>query len=392
MRSSWRWLAGAAILAVVVWRVGTGPVLAGLGALDSDGPAAGLVIAALTTTACAWRWHLVARELGMPVRVPAAVAACYRAQLLNTVLPGGVLGDVHRAVLQGRPTGETGLALRTVAWERFAGQVVQAVLAVVVLVVLPSPVRHLLPWVLAGVAVVAVLAVLMLWRTPARDTWWSRAARVVRDDVRLSLLVRRSWPGVALASTVATAGHVATYVVAARAVGVDAPPATLVPLAVVVLVAAGVPLNLAGWGPREGMAVWVFAAAGLGAATGMATAVAFGAMVLAANLPAPSSWQRGSGPGLPSPPRSRRGDEPMPDRPYTILSCSISLDGYLGGGTEERLVLSNDADLDRVDRVRAECDAILVGAGTVRDDNPRLLVRSPALRGQRRARGLAESP
>jgi 5-amino-6-(5-phosphoribosylamino)uracil reductase len=82
----------------------------------------------------------------------------------------------------------------------------------------------------------------------------------------------------------------------------------------------------------------------------------------------------------------------MPERPYTILSCSISLDGYLGGATEERLVLSNDADLARVDRVRAECDAILVGAGTVRDDNPRLLVRDPALREQRRARGLAESP
>ena len=82
----------------------------------------------------------------------------------------------------------------------------------------------------------------------------------------------------------------------------------------------------------------------------------------------------------------------MPERPYTILSCSISLDGYLGGATEERLVLSNEADLCRVDRVRAECDAILVGAGTVRDDNPRLLVRDPSLREQRRARGLPASP
>jgi 5-amino-6-(5-phosphoribosylamino)uracil reductase len=82
----------------------------------------------------------------------------------------------------------------------------------------------------------------------------------------------------------------------------------------------------------------------------------------------------------------------MPERPYTILSCSISLDGYLGGATEERLVLSNEADLCRVDRVRAECDAILVGAGTVRDDNPRLLVRDAGLRERRRQRGLTESP
>lgn len=82
----------------------------------------------------------------------------------------------------------------------------------------------------------------------------------------------------------------------------------------------------------------------------------------------------------------------MPERPYTILSCSISLDGYLDGATPERLVLSNEADLQRVDEVRAECDAILVGAATVRNDNPRLLVRSPRLRQQRRTRGLGGTP
>jgi 5-amino-6-(5-phosphoribosylamino)uracil reductase len=80
------------------------------------------------------------------------------------------------------------------------------------------------------------------------------------------------------------------------------------------------------------------------------------------------------------------------ERPYTVLSCSISLDGYLGGATSERLVLSNEADLARVDEVRAGCDAILVGAGTVRADNPRLLVRSPRLRAERRARGTTGSP
>ena len=82
----------------------------------------------------------------------------------------------------------------------------------------------------------------------------------------------------------------------------------------------------------------------------------------------------------------------MADRPYTILSCGISLDGYLDGATPDRLVLSNEADLARVDHVRAECDAILVGAATVRNDNPRLLVRSADLRGQRRLRGLPETP
>jgi riboflavin-specific deaminase-like protein len=81
----------------------------------------------------------------------------------------------------------------------------------------------------------------------------------------------------------------------------------------------------------------------------------------------------------------------MRDRPYTLLSCSVSIDGYIANAAS-RLLLSNDADFDRVDAVRASCDAILVGAETVRVDNPRLLVRSRARRDERAARGLARSP
>jgi 5-amino-6-(5-phosphoribosylamino)uracil reductase len=82
----------------------------------------------------------------------------------------------------------------------------------------------------------------------------------------------------------------------------------------------------------------------------------------------------------------------MRDRPYTLLSCALSIDGYLGRASPPRLELSNDADFDRVDAVRASCDAILVGAATVRQDNPRLLVRSEARREARRARGMPASP
>ena len=81
----------------------------------------------------------------------------------------------------------------------------------------------------------------------------------------------------------------------------------------------------------------------------------------------------------------------MLERPYTVLSCSASIDGYIGN-THPRLALSNDADFDRVDAVRASCDAILVGAATVRSDNPRLLVRSQARRDERLGRGLTSSP
>lgn len=77
---------------------------------------------------------------------------------------------------------------------------------------------------------------------------------------------------------------------------------------------------------------------------------------------------------------------------YIMLSCAISLDGYLDDATDERLVLSNAADLDRVDAERAGVDAILVGANTIRNDNPRLSVRSPARRAAREAAGKPATP
>jgi 5-amino-6-(5-phosphoribosylamino)uracil reductase len=82
----------------------------------------------------------------------------------------------------------------------------------------------------------------------------------------------------------------------------------------------------------------------------------------------------------------------MSERPYTVLSCGMSLDGYVDGPSDQRLILSNDADLDRVDAVRACSDAILVGAATVRKDNPRLLVRSQDRIDRRVATGLAPTP
>jgi glycosyltransferase 2 family protein len=281
-----RWILGAAVLGAVLWRTGSGPFVSGVQALDVRTLVLGAGIAVVTTVACAWRWHLVANGMGVAIRMRPAIWSYYRAQFLNTVLPGGVLGDVHRGVLHGHSAGDRSRTLRAVAWERFAGQVVHVVLAMVVLLLLSSPVPRVLP------AVTALLAaVLVIGASVARRTWRMRTSRLgrvlraVRDEIRVGLLLRRSWPGVTLASAVAVTGHVATYLVAARAVGVTAPLVTLLPLAVLVLLGAGLPLNLAGWGPREGMAAWAFAAAGIGAGQGVATAVAYGAMVLVANLP-----------------------------------------------------------------------------------------------------------
>ena len=241
-----RVLGGAAILAVVVWWVGPAPFAA---AVRSAGPAAlaaALAITAVTTVCCAWRWQALSRRLGVEVPLRDAVAAYYRSQFLNATLPGGVLGDVHRAARHG--------TLPVVA-DRGTGQVVQAGAAGAVLILGPAP------WasVLLGVLLVAALV---------------------------------RWPVVVVASLVAATGHVVVFLVAARAAGTDASLTALLPLALLVLLAAAIPLNVAGWGPREGVAAWAFAAVGLGAAQGATVAVLYGVLALVATLPGAVLWAR----------------------------------------------------------------------------------------------------
>jgi 5-amino-6-(5-phosphoribosylamino)uracil reductase len=82
----------------------------------------------------------------------------------------------------------------------------------------------------------------------------------------------------------------------------------------------------------------------------------------------------------------------MSQRPDVLLSCVMSVDGYIDDNADQRLLLSNPADFDRVDAMRATCDAILIGATTLRRDNPRLLVDSEERRARRQALGLPRYP
>jgi glycosyltransferase 2 family protein len=287
-RAAWRWLRLAAtggILAVLVWRVGTGPFLDGLRTVDGTALGAAAGLAVLTTVCCAWRWRIVARGLGVDLSLGAAIAAYYRSLFLNVALPGGVVGDVHRGISHGRATSDVGRGLRAVAWERSAGQVVQGVLTVAVLLVVPSPVHRAMPLVALALLAAAAGAVLAARAWPAAGG--SRVARLRRAaarDLRDGLVARRAWVGIALASALVVAGHAATFLIAARTAGATAPLSEMLPLALLVLWAAALP-NVGGWGPREGVTAWAFAAAGLGASAGVATAVAYGVMVFVASLP-----------------------------------------------------------------------------------------------------------
>jgi uncharacterized membrane protein YbhN (UPF0104 family) len=278
--------AGAVIvLAAIGWRLGTGPFLDGIRALDGPALAAAAAIGAVTTVCCAWRWTVVARGLGVHLSLPAAAAAYYRSIFLNLTLPGGVVGDVHRGVSHGRGAGDVGRGLRAVAWERAAGQVVQALLTLGILLVLPSPVHSLMAPVAVAVAAAAIVIAVPVERLrPRRRSRWARLRRGVARDVRAGLLARGALPVVALTSAVVGLGHAATFLIAARTAGSTASLRDLLPLAMLALLGMVAP-GIAGWGPREGVAAWVFGAAGLGADLGVSTAVVYGVMALVASLP-----------------------------------------------------------------------------------------------------------
>jgi len=259
-----RVLISAAVFAVLVWRVGTGPFLDGVRTVDGRALLAAAGLAVLTTVSCAWRWKIVAGGLGVGLTLRAAVAAYYRSLFINVTVPGGIAGDVHRGISHGRDVSDVGRALQAVVWERFAGQVVQAILTVAVLLALPSPVHSSMP-VVAGAVVVVVMC----------------AAFVARRRLPLA---RGAWLGVTLASALVVCGHAATFLIAAQTVGATAPLSQLLPLALIAMLAMVLP-SAGGWGPREGVTAWVFGAAGLGVSQGVATAVAYGVMVFVASLP-----------------------------------------------------------------------------------------------------------
>ncbi|PIB06981.1 hypothetical protein B1C81_21675 [Streptomyces sp. HG99] len=280
-------VAGTAILGVLLWRLGTGVFLDGLRRIDGVTLLAALGLGLLTTVFSAWRWSLVARGLRIRLSLGPAVADYYRALFLNAALPGGVLGDVHRAVRHGQSAGDIGRGVRAVVLERTAGQAVLAAVGAGVLLTQPSPVlveTRRLFLILAIVSLCSVVTVGAVRRGRARSRRYG-AVRAAFAEARGVLLARGSWPGVTLSSVVVLAGHLAMFVLAARVAGSTASVAQLIPLALLALLAMGLPLNVGGWGPREGVTAWAFGAAGLGASMGLSVAVVYGVLSFAASLP-----------------------------------------------------------------------------------------------------------
>lgn len=271
-----RLVGGLLVLALLVWRFGTGPFSAAWDLTTWQSVVGALVLTAVATLANAWRWRVITHALGAPLTTGTSVAAYWRSQFLNATLPGGVLGDAHRGLSHGRSMGDVGVGLRATVWDRVAGQVVQTALLVVALVVLPTPLRSYAPLALGGLGLFAGLA------------WWLSHRRgsvaFVGSDLRAVLHIPVAARVVA-SSIVSSACHVGVFWVAVTTTSARMSPSLVVAVALVVLVGSAVPLNVAGWGPREGVTAAVFAFIGLGSAAGLTVSVVFGVLSTVATLP-----------------------------------------------------------------------------------------------------------
>lgn len=285
--AAWRWQPwmragiGVGLLVAILAVTGTEPFLRGIASVSPPAIGAAVLLAAVATAAAAWRWRVLAGRLGLRLGWRQSVAAYYRSQFLNTVLPGGVVGDLERAVSHGRRVDRVAQAARAVAAERAAGQLVQLALAVVVVSAIGFSVSaRAMALPLAALAVVLAVTGLAMM-----------SGRVRRALVRELTILRDAFRGigtvlaVVAASTVVVTAHVLTFVVACVATGVVASAGQLTLVAVAAVLASSIPLGIGGWGPREGAAAWAFSAVGLGAAAGITAATAYGVLVMIALTP-----------------------------------------------------------------------------------------------------------
>jgi len=223
------------------------------------------------------RWQMIAQTLDLRISYPRAVAEYYIAQLVNVMLPGGVVGDVARAVRL-RHAGDMLRAAQSVAADRLVGQAVMfAALGLGLSVALLMPGGIAWPafaWIGIGGGVITIgIVVALSWRTTATGQFLALILRLLRD---LRLL--------ALGVTI-TALLIFSVYACARATGTTIPPAGWITLIPLILSAMLIPLSVAGWGWREGAAAALFPLIGATPSAGIAMGIAYGAMMMITALP-----------------------------------------------------------------------------------------------------------
>lgn len=240
----------------------------------------GLALLAMTalTFLMAWRWQLTAQALVIDLRYPRAVREYYIAQLLNLVLPGGLVGDAARAARLAAPRGIRHAA-QSVIIERLIGQTMLFALmffGFLVAMFLPGgPDWPLWTWwILASGMCVAVVG----WVFARQQ---GTIARFLAKAIELMARPRQIVLSLVIAFLI-----IFSFYACARATGTVLPANTLFTLIPLILTAMLVPLSVGGWGWREGAAAALFPLAGEFPSAGVAASIAYGAMMLLAASPA----------------------------------------------------------------------------------------------------------
>lgn len=245
-----------------------------------------LLLSVLQIMLLAWRWRFTADRLQVGMSFRHALGEYYAGVFLNQVLPGGILGDVSRAWRHASAATSRRAAVHAVVLERVVVQSLMLAVAVASLFAIVVSQPRAFPWgwawvVGSGAAAAAVGLFLAGGRLPALRA----AVREFGADARRAFLPTRVLLIQVGTALPVVAANLALYVAAARALGSDIPLATLLPLIAPVLLVMMLPVTVAGWGLREGAAALLWGFSGLGAAEGVAIAVAYGLLFLLAALP-----------------------------------------------------------------------------------------------------------
>ncbi|MEX0451354.1 lysylphosphatidylglycerol synthase transmembrane domain-containing protein [Spiribacter sp. 218] len=260
-------------------------VLARLLAAQPTWLALALAITVAQTLLSAWRWRYTARRLDLPLGGADAVGEYYLGNLVNQLLPGGVLGDANRAWRHGRTASGLSPAFQAVVIERVSGQLAMLGAVMIALIHWPAEPPDWRHYAGAGTGLLLVLATGgWLGRVHRPDDQPACLARW-RHAVGQALLQRRVL-GVQLAtSALVVASYVAVYACCLLAIGIEAPASVWLPLIPLILLAMLIPLTVGGWGLREGAAAAIWPLAGLSAEQGISGAVVYGLVCLIGSTP-----------------------------------------------------------------------------------------------------------
>jgi glycosyltransferase 2 family protein len=261
-------------------------IAARLARLDPRWLLPALLLSVLQIMLLAWRWRFTANRLQVGMSYRHALGEYYAGVFLNQVLPGGILGDVSRAWRHASTATSRRAAVHAVVLERVVVQSLMLAVAVASLFAIAASQPRALPWGWAWVAGSgAAAAAIGLFLAGGRFPALRAAVREFGADARRAFLPTRVLLIQVGSALLVVAANLALYVAAARALGSDIPLATLLPLIAPVLLVMMLPVSVAGWGVREGAAALLWGFSGLGAAEGVAIAVAYGLLFLLAALP-----------------------------------------------------------------------------------------------------------